>query len=358
MGNLMINYGGAIGDSIWSIPALIALRKHFDEIYLCCRKWGFAALGGTGLIDKFIVKPDEFRKWSEDYKRQWLEYQAQGMEWDVLVVLHHVIPGRLVFHPNSPRFKMGRSWKRAINRGRNHFDEITLWCSEILGINLSEALGQRPITRHTHKENVWLRDFRYMYNIPKSAFLLGWQFAGSARCKWYPYFQQVIQESIMQKYPEVYLIGLGDMDSLLEWDEECHHGRFVNLQSSISFRQAYVLTSILDLLVSPDTGIYSAAQAYEYTPKILLPSITSGKEITCGSESVILTPDCECHPCYEIGADCEIDPESNSPLCMANIKPRRLISAIEDVIERKRRMDTLRIKPLLQIGELREAVKV
>lgn len=347
MPNLMITSSGALGDTLYSVPGLNLLRPLFDNIYQSGRKFAPLALENTGLVDKFIVKPEEFKGWDYAFRESWLQFQVNelGLEWDVFVNLHKVIAGRLMFHKNDPQFNIPQHCKVCRNKGRNYFDEITLRFQENLGIDMSEALGKRPITKHTHEEKGWLRDFRYIYEIPQDAFLLGWQFTGSARYKWYPYFKQVIQESIMQRFPEVYLIGLGDLEGLIKWDRMYHHGRFVNLRDTVSFRQALILTSELDLLVSPETGIYVGAQAYEQTPKILLATHTDGTHITCGDESVILESTSECAPCYNLLHSCNIDPESNSPRCISSIKPLRLIKAIREVIDRKRRMDSLRIKP-------------
>lgn len=344
MSNLMIEHGGALGDCMWEVPALNVLQDHFDQIYQSGRERGEQALGATGLIDRFINKPPEFKSWDDAYKRQWLTYQTRGIEWDTFVNLHGVVPARLMHHEKSFCYNLPVECKRRANKGKNYFDEITLRFQEALGIDLSEAVGKRPITKHTEAEKALLRDFRSRYDIPASAFLLGYQFAGSSRIKWWPYFKEAIQENIMQRYPEVYLIGLGDLDGVLEWDYAYHHGRYVNLEKNVTFREAYVLTSIFDLLVSPETGVYNAAQAYDCLPKILLATHTDGTHITCGGESTILTPECDCAPCYDVVHTCKIDKAVNAPLCIASIKPEVVVNAIEEVIQRKQRMDMLRIQ--------------
>lgn len=346
MANLMITHSGALGDCMWEIPALNILRGHFDNIYQSGRKFGPQALGETGLIDEFIVKPEEFKDWGVNYQRQWLSYQVRNLNWDASVNLHGVVAGRLMFQKKSRAYNLPRECKLSMNAGKNYFDEMTHRFQEALGIDLSEAIGKRPITKKTDEEKLLLSNFRSDHNIPDDAFLLGWQFTGSSMIKWYPYFQQVIQEDIMQRYSEVYLIGTGDLDGVLKWDAKYHHGRFINLEKSLTFRQTYVLTSIFDLLVSPETGIYNGAQAYSHLPKILLATHTDGTHITCGGETTILTSECECAPCYNVVNACEMDEKINAPRCMASIQPEVVIEAIEDVIERKRRMDILR-SPIL-----------
>lgn len=350
--NLMIINSGARGDTLYLVPALNILRKHFNNIYMMGQNYCESALENSGLVEEFFIKPKEFPEWDSNFQKQWMLYQTRNVDFDKFVNVHGVVPGRLMFKDWDPKYKMPRVWKVAINRGRSYFDEMTKRMQDVLEIDLSEAIGARPITKHAHQESSWLRDFRHAHKIPKGAFLLGYQFVGSARHKWWPYFQQAIQESIMQNHPEVYVLALGDLDGVMDWDEKYHHGRYINLKKSITFREAYILTSIMDLLVSPETGVYVGAQAYSNVPKILLASHTDGTHITCGNESTIITPDCECAPCYNLVHTCEIDESVNAPICTASIKPEVVVEAIERVIQRKRRMDVLKAKPLVNMSEL------
>jgi hypothetical protein len=192
-------------------------------------------------------------------------------------------------------------------------------------------IGKRPITRFTDEEINWLGDFRRTYKIPEEAFLLGWQWIGSARIKWYPFFDEVIQKAIMSKYPNVYVVGLGDIDNKIRWDFKYHGGRFINLGKSVSFRQAYILTSIFDCLVSPETGLMVFAQAFEHLPKILLATHSYGYHFTF-PETVIIQSEVKCSPCYKIIYDCKHDGDNPWALCMGKIPPARVIEAIEKVI--------------------------
>ena len=321
---------------------------------MCGRPQCKAALENTGLVDKFIIKPEELYDWTDDEKREWFAYQVKDLQFEHFCRCR---PGRFMWHPTEDAFYWPSHYKVAYNKGISYFDALAESLKVVATRNIQwprregdtiqwftksesycvrngvpEAFGKRPVTRMTHKERSWLRDFRYIHNIPKDAFLLGWQFTGSSQVKWYPYFREVIQYAIMTQYPNVHVIGLGDMKELINWTEEHHGGRFINLRGSVSFRQAYLLTSILDLLVSPETGIYVFAQAYPQTPKILLATHTNGTHISLGSESVILAAQCDCAPCYNIFATCDTDPETGASKCMASIKPEVVIKAIEEVI--------------------------
>jgi len=326
----MISHGGALGDNGYTVPALNELRKIYDEIYLYGRKQAVIALEGTGLIDRFIVKPEEFGKGTLEQQRDWLVNAVSDVDFHAKINFNDVIPGRYMFHQGDPKFDLPVEWKRENVRGVSFFDAMSERVEET-----KEAIGKRPVTQLTHAERSWLRDFRHIYNIPKGAFLLGWQFTGSARIKWYPFFNEVIQQGIMSKYPQVYVIGLGDVDNKIQWDAKYHGGRFINLGRSVSFRQAYILTGIFDCLVSPETGLMVFAQCFAHVPKILLATHSYGYHFSF-PETVIIQSEAKCSPCYKIVYDCEHEGDNPWSLCMGNIAPERVVEAIEKVIKEER----------------------
>ena len=332
--NLMIANRGALGDSGYGVPSLNVLRQDYDTIFMSSdRESCRSALENTGLVDSFIIKPKEFIKWSPDYKRHWLLDRMPDFQHRC-----NFRPGAFLWHERELKFHAKKAVRVNYSKGKNYFDELArrVQISDGVGIvrdGVPQAYGQRPVTKLTHKERSWLRDFRYSYNIPRNAFLLGWQFHGSSLIKHYPFFDQVIQKSIMTRYPEVYVLGLGDLEESFAWSADLHGGRYVNLMGSVTFRQAYILTSLLDLFISPETGVYVFSQAYPDVPKILLASHTDGSHITLGDETVILQADhLPCQPCYRVVGDCFHERETGAALCMALIKPERIIAEIEKVI--------------------------
>ena len=289
-------------------------------------------MGDTGLIDEFIIIPEGYNKLSEEDQKQWYfsEYTGKTPEFRVEMTTDNCLVNRLTFKRDHPNFKRSTKWKRAVNSGKNWFDEISEW----LGVPI--AVGQRPMTKTSHKEKRWLRDFRYAHDIPRDAFLLGWQFMGSGETKWYPHFKEVIQEGIMSRHKDVYVVGMGDLKNRLNWTTG-HRGRFINLADSVSFRQAYILTEKLDLLVGPDTGVMVFSQGYPDTPKVLLASLTGGGHLKCGNDTTIVSSDAKCAPCWNIISKCKYDGKERWQYCMGRIKPEKVIESIEGVIRKWRR---------------------
>lgn len=330
----MIRTGGAIGDNFYAFPAVVELRKEFDEIYMCGKEACRIAFEGTGYIDKFIIKPDDFYEWGKEHSRKWLLDQTCDLEIHEVRDTFGAVPGKYIFLAADKKFDAPAEWKRGVNEGVHYFDATSL------KLGAPGAVGKRPVAPISHRERSWLRDFRFAHKIPKGAFVLAWQFTGSSTTKWYPHFEEVIQRSIMKSYGDVYVIGLGDMKGRLDWDAKYHRGRYINLKDTVSFRQAMLITSIADLLVAPETGIYCASQCFPQTPKILLANLTTGKQISFGDECVILQSEASCSPCYRVVERClEVVGEygwNRSAFCMHEIPSKKVITAIENVIWKKK----------------------
>lgn len=345
----MIRTGGAIGDNFYAFPAVAELRKEFDEIYMCGKEACRTAFEGTEYVDKFIIKPPDFYEWGKDLSRQWLATQVDGLDFSEVRDTFGAVPGRYVFLEADAKYDSPTQWKREQNEGVNYFDATSI------KLGAPGAVGKRPVMPISHNEHGWLRDFRFQHKIPKKAFILAWQFTGSSTVKWYPHFDRVIQKSIMQDYPDVYVVALGDMKGRLDWDRKYHHGRYINLKDTVSFRQAALLISISDLLVSPDTGMYCASQCFPQTPKILLASLTDGKAVTygLGQESTIIQSEAACSPCYRICDTClEVAGDygwDRSVFCMHEIPPVKVIGAIKDVL---RQRGVVSIRKNVQIGKV------
>lgn len=324
--NLLIRDEGAYGDQGFKFPAMRFLKAAFDQVWVSGSHWVEEVLVNTGLADGFIIKPEGFRDWPREERDRFLLRATDGIEFHAKLTTVGCIAGRLHFHKHfDPKadWPMEKKWKLA--EGRNWFDEMSRW------LKVPEAVGMRPTTNISLSERAFLRSFREAHGIPENAFLLGWQFTGSTAAKRLPYFYEVVQRGIMDRHPEVYVVGTGDLKGKVRWATG-HGGRFINTYGLLSFREAYLLTSIMDCLVSPDTGIFILSQCFK-TPKILVSCLVHGERVCCGEETIVLNSTAECSPCYNIAVDCRRDEKEPAFFyCATRIKPKRIIAAIEKVI--------------------------
>lgn len=351
---LMYKHRGALGDQGFSVPVLRELRKYYGSIYLFCGKQGPMALGNTGLIDKFLVMPDEFKdkeidEIGMDVYGYWLVWEmgkqgirvSDDIQMDSVDMIGALANKYAFFLDDGIKASLPLEERIAYAKGESYFDAYTQLTADQL--NMPEvydaAKGKRPITRHTNTEKSWLKTFRHRHKIPKDAFILGWQLSGSAQHKLYPFLDDVLKP-LMARHGEIYLVTTGP-----EWCEDLGGNteglRWINLSNKVTFRQAYILVSQYDCFVSPETGVMIFAQGYPDTPKILLATHSYGYHVTFGDDTRILHSGAECSPCYNIvvGLESEGCPQYEDdgdtfPVCIATITPESITAAIEEIYTR------------------------
>ena len=329
MPNLMIRDDGVYGDQGFKVPALRVLRPVFEQIWITSTRGNAKeALENTGLVDGFVELPPDYTDWQGHDQDFFLRNATHGIDFEAYMKTEGCIPGRLNFHkPGDKLSQKSVEWKRSVNKGKNYFDEMSKW------LGVKEAVGMRPATEITRVEREILRTFRADYGIPENAFMLQWQFSGSMGAKRIPFFDEIIQQGIMEKYPFVYVIGTGDLKSEVRWDAEAHGGRFINLYDLYDFREVYMLTSIMDLLISMNTGIFIFSQCFPRVPKILTACHVYGHNIVCGDETTVVQSKAECAPCFDILQDCRHDGDNPWWYCAGKIKPKQVIAAIDKVVK-------------------------
>ena len=344
MPNLMIKHFGALGDQCFTVPVIDELRTRFDNIWMFTYKSTQGAFLNTRLVDKYIIQPssDFHRQLREEYgveeaRRQygyWLMTQLGDIKIDASIDFMGVLAGKYAFHEGlDPKAKWSKQRKIDNAKGVNWFDEFTRRAAEELDMPdlMDVCKGKRPTTRHSTGEQAWLKGFRKAHGIPKGAFMLGWQLTGSGMYKDYPYFDKVIV-ALKRKYPFLYLVTTG-LKGTEKLGEGRKFGSWLNLAGKVSFRQAYLLSSIYDCFVGADTGVTMFAMGYE-TPKVMLSSHTPGDHNTW-PETRVIEPECDCAPCYVIRTiDCEGCPKAPGgwPMCI-DISPDLVTDVISNIID-------------------------
>lgn len=333
MTNCMIMHNGAIGDHVFSLPALKLLKAQYDQIWLYCQSiHGIvkSIFANTDIISYYIYNYTEMNDWSKQEARAYLISETMDVTMDRYISFRGLVPAKYLFQaiwPCKEQPDPGYWWSQEVKcknaKDVSFFDEFAIVADV-------PAIGHRPEFVTNHKERGWLRDFRFVYNIPKDAFLLGWIYTGSGYIKQYPHMQQVLYD-VMTKYPNVYVVGYGDKSCKdITWDSA--GDRYINLAGKITWRQAALSLSLLDCLVGPETSLIVAGQAYPGTPKVLLATHTTGEHISF-PETVILQSEAACSPCYNIVDDCVRDGSNEWALCIGKIAPERIVAAITDKVE-------------------------
>jgi len=312
---------GAYGDMIILSPLFRALKREGYKTYLNCGKRGLEVLKNNPYIDEFIEyekegqnDPDIEKYWNsikDKVKPDWVKNFSESIE--VNVALHPRSPSYV--YPKSERVKRGN---------RNYYDATEEWS----GIKFDQKKPDLFIDKAEEESAS-----KYL----KKGINLLWCLSGSGSNKVYPWTDYIIGD-LLKKYEDLHIITIGgEKCQIIETLED---ERITPLAGKLSFRESMVLTKLVDLVISPDTGVLHAAGAFS-TPKIGILGHTTIENITKYFENDYSleadTEECECSPCYRLIYDhkiqCPIDNLTGACWCMAKGQPaNRLLKRITEVI--------------------------
>jgi len=214
-------------------------------------------------------------------------------------------------HPRSPNYKLPKQ-ERIARFNRNFYEYAFEHVGESwVSLDLKPELFFEPheirdVKKHLRPD---------CYNV-----LMG--LSGSGNNKTWPWGQDFAYR-LCDDYPDVHLITVGDLKCQIIEPER--KDRITNLSGRISMREAMALTSVVDLVIAPDTGITHAAGCFD-TPQIIMlghnthecisKHFTNAYPIEADSK---LAP---CAPClfliYDHKLQCPLNPETHSSICMAD----------------------------------------
>jgi len=317
---LIIRYG-AYGDMVMITPVIKRLKELGYKVILNTSKRGMEILQHDTNIDKMIPYNDEsvpidklnehWKKVKEKIKPDWFCNFTESIECNV--ALHPIQP--MYIYPKEERYE---------RCNRNYYDVTEEWA----GLEGCDKIPSLYFTK-TEKE-----DAKYILKDGKINIL--WAMSGSGRQKVYPWVDYVMGELFLKYKEKIHIITIGDekcqlLESLIDRN-------ITNLSGKITMRMSMCLTGLVDLVISPDTGVLHASGCYE-TPKIALLGHTTGENITKYFKNAYpIEANCACAPCfrliYDHGIQCPVEPVTKAAWCMAEgISPEIVFNKIDEVIQ-------------------------
>lgn len=302
-GTALISLNGAPGDHLSALPALRQLP--FARLILSAYWRGglIAALyEHQKLFDKFVwLEPTKMADWTPAQIGEYMLQQVADEQIDKYYDLNGY-SGMVTPEDEIPVEDL----RELGNRG-NIYDR---YC-EILDVHK----GNRPTLRFSEEEVEWVVD--YCKQFPR---LVGWQWSGSSKVKEFPRSEEVIM-GLLEQHPDIHVVTMG---SKRFSERHIPHERCTNLAGVIKWRQAALLTSVMDLYIAPDTSIMVAAQGFK-KPKILL-ATTSGSQIAF-PETQIIQSRAACSPCYQVIDTCDVDD------CCGKIDDQAIYDAANNILK-------------------------
>jgi len=318
---LIIRYG-AYGDMICITPAIKKLKELGYYVILNTNKRGKDVFENNPNVDELVEHdetmaieklPSHWEKLKEEIKPERFINFSESLECNVAL------------HPIQPQYNYTKK-ERFDLCNRNYYDATEEW-AKLEGCQKLPELYFTPSEIQEAKKHIVGGQFNIL-----------WQLSGSAKQKVYPWADYVMGE-VLKNHRGIHIITTGD--ERCQMLESVQDPNITNLSGVISVRIAMALTGLVDLVISPDTGVLHASGCYE-TPKIGILGHTTIVNITkYFKNDYSIEADCSCSPCFHLIYDhdiqCPIEVVTHAAWCMSEgIKPERLYERISSVINNAR----------------------
>lgn len=320
-------------------PVIQKLKDLGYYIILNTGKRGIEIYKHDSRIDEFI-EHDETISIGE-IQDHWEKLQKDTPH-DLFINFSESIECNVALHPKGPLYIYPRTetiqagkWKGKTIKdvgGRNYYDVTAEWAYQVRPEGTwMLSCDKRPSLQFTEEEEKEVSEY-----IKKDKFNILWALSGSGTNKVYPWTDYVMGETL-KKYPDTHFITVGDnkCQILEDINNQFPKESITQLSGKLSIRQSMLLTKVVDLVISPDTGILHASGCYD-TPKIGLLGHTTIENITkYFKNDYSIESESECAPCYRLIYDyslqCPLSYITKAAMCMDKIKPERIFEQIKKV---------------------------
>jgi len=312
---------GAFGDHLLVSPVFTRLKELGYHIVYNTNKRGMDLFKGDDRIDEFLPHKEDM---PYDKLREHWDTLKKKIEPEHFINYTSSIENNVALHPTQPLYIYPKK-ERYEKCNRNYYEVSAEW-SGLTGVKL------KPILKFTKEEkedaSACIREG--WYNVL-------WCLSGSGCNKVYPWTEYVMG-SLIKKYPNIHFITVGDYKCKLLESDTLPKENFTELAGEINIRKSMCLTGLVDLVISPDTGILHASGMYN-TPKIGLLGHTTKENITKHFKNdYSIEAECACAPCfyliYNYDIQCPIENVTRSAWCMSvGIPPEKLFERVCKVKE-------------------------
>ena len=306
---------GAFGDCVITVPLIRHLNNQGHEIFYVTTDRGKEVLKNNPYVTKLIMHDETVKNENLGDHIQWLKERNRC---ERVIDLNESIEVALSQHPRSADYKLPKQ-ERIARFNRNFYE----YCFEHAKEPWDSTVNFKPELFFDEGEIEEAREYLKpnCYNV-----LIG--LSGSGNNKAYPYMMDLCN-SIGRDYPNVHIITVGDLKCQILEDIETPDLKNVTyLSGKIPMRTSMALTGLVDLVISPDTGLLHASGCYD-TPKIALLGHNTHECISKYFSNVHpieadqkLAP---CAPClymvYNPKLQCPLSTVTNSSICMADAIP-------------------------------------
>ena len=325
-----------IGDAVMAMPVLTELKNHFPEAKITALCQG--VIGDLIKHDSRVHEIITFKKPSgfiAHLKRSPLIENLQKGHYDAGLLLTNSFSSAWMFYRGHVKNRIGfsgnlREWLLNFsipfpkNMESTHLTLTYQKLLEPLGLRPSDTKPSLYVSDSEKKEAL---EFLHNLNVPKNAKLIGINPGaafGSAKC-WLPERFHDTAKSLLND-PKTWIILFGDQKGR-PLTEEIAKGlgeRVINLAGKTTVRELIVYISLLDVMLSNDSGPMHIASSLN-VPVLALFGSTNDTKTGPLNRSLVIHKHVECSPCYK--RKCPIDFR-----CMTRIHTDEVVEGIRSLM--------------------------
>ena len=316
----------AFGDTLITTPLIRHLHNQGHQVFYVASERGEEVLKNNPHVFKMLKNDETVKNELLGEHMQWL---MRKNHCERLIDLNESIECAISVHPRSPDYNLPKK-ERLAKYNRNFYEYTFEHAKEPWdGVDLNPELHFTPSELSLAREHIKPMSYNVLVGL-----------SGSGNNKVYPWMMDLCN-LIQEKHPEVHLITVGDIKCQI-LEDSIDDKNITKLSGNIPMRQSMALTGLVDLVISPDTGLLHASGCYD-TPKIGLLGHTTKEHITKHFMSDYsieadekLAP---CSPCtrmiYSMSSQCPLNPETRSSICLADgIPMERVYRRFKEVYEK------------------------
>lgn len=303
-------------------PVLRKLKRDGYHVIMNTSERGMLLLKENPNIDEFIeYKTDEVPM--DELEEHW-ENQRKKINPDYYCNFSRSIEHNVALHPTDSLYIYTKEERNEVCN-RNYYDATFEWAK----LDISDKLPDLYLTAQ--------EEYEVSSYVDREKFTILWAMSGSGSNKVYPWTEFVCGE-ILNNHKDIQIITVGDEKCQII---EPRAKEIMNLAGKTNMRISCALTGVVDLVISPDTGVLHASGCYD-TPKIGLLGHTTKENITKHFlNDYSIEAKVACAPChrliYDYQVQCPVDELTQSAWCMGQgIKPERVYEQVDKVIREKR----------------------
>ena len=273
---------GAIGDHIIASCVLPHLKADGFHVTFDCGSKGIDILANNPNVDELLLHEDGAV--DLEYLEEFKENIAK--DYDKVVYLNATVEAGMLFVPEDKEYRMPARKRRALVANKNYYRETC----KVAGYEVENPRGEiypGPLEKSV---------LGYFSNKTKDVFTIMWALSGSGLHKIFPFHDDIIF-TLLNAYDDIRVITVGDPGNKpFEFD----HPHWMKRAGVWGVRDSMLMTSVVDLVVSPESALLNAAGCFD-TPKLGFLTHSSKMQLTdTFVNDHSMQAQIECSPCHRM----------------------------------------------------------